>query len=216
MSYQMSRLLRIAALACAALALSASATQAASISLPVGGTQSFDIFWSKMVGSTELAALGQFDVTVAGGYADFSIDLTNNTSLASEKIHSIGFNADPNGTSIAVTESGKYFQNFDLEQKFPGFNTVDICVWGTQNCSGGGQGSNLPGAGTTDTFAFRLFGDFTNGLRLNNFVVKFQGQLGSFEFADTTPPRTVPEPSTLALLTIGAAAMTLSRRRKVQ
>ena len=46
--------------------------------------------------------------------------------------------------------------------------------------------------------------------------MKFQGDLGSFEFADTTPPRSVPEPSTLALLTIGAAAMVLSRRRILQ
>jgi hypothetical protein len=212
----MIKLLRIPALACAALAITASSARAASISIPASGSKSFDIFWSLMVGSTQLTALGQFDVTVTNGYADFAVDLTNNTSLASEKVHSIGFNADPNGTSIAVTDKGEYFQNFGLDQKFPGFKTVDICVWGTQNCSGGADGSNLPGAGTSDTFGFRLFGDFSQGLRLDNFVVKFQGQLGSFEFADTTPPRSVPEPSTLALLTIGAAAMMLARRRSLQ
>jgi hypothetical protein len=212
----MMRLLRIPALACAALAITASSARAASISIPANGSKSFDIFWSLMVGSTQLTALGEFDVTVTNGYADFRVDLTNNTSLASEKVHSIGFNADPNGTSISVTAKGDYFQNFGLDQKFPGFKTVDICVWGTQNCSGGGQGSNLPGAGESDTFRFLLFGDFTQGLRLDNFVVKFQGDLGSFEFADTTPPRSVPEPSTLALLTIGAAAMMLARRRSLQ
>jgi hypothetical protein len=212
----MIRLLRIPVLACAAFAISASSASAASISILANGSKSFDIYWSLVVGSTQLTALGEFDVTVTNGYADFAVDLTNNTSLASEKVHSIGFNADPNGTSITVTDKGEYFQNFGLDQKFPGFKTVDICVWGTQNCSGGAQGSNLPGAGTSDKFGFRLFGDFAQGLRLDNFVVKFQGDLGSFEFADTTPPRSVPEPSTLVLLGIGAAAMMLSRRRILQ
>jgi hypothetical protein len=211
----MIRLLRIPLLACTALAIAASSARAASISIPAASSQSFDIFWSKIVGSTDLTALGSFVVTVKDGSADFTIGLMNNTTLATEKVHSIGFNADPNGTSISMTDPGQYFQNFGLDQKFPGFKTVDICVWGTQNCSGGGQGANLPG-GIKDTFGFSLLGDFSKGLRLENFVVKFQGELGSFEFADSTPPRSVPEPSTLALLTIGAAAMTLSRRRKLR
>jgi len=212
----MIRLLRIPILACAALAITTGTAKAASISILANGSKSFDIYWSLVVGSTQLSALGAFNVTVTNSYADFDVDLTNKTAAsAGETVHSIGFNSDPNGTSITLKNPDNYFQNFGLDQKFPGFKTVDICVWASNNCSGGAEGSNLPG-GKSDGFAFRLLGDFTQGLKLDNFVVKFQGDLGSFEFADTTPPRSVPEPSTLALLTIGAAAMMLSRRRILQ
>jgi len=212
----MIRLLRIPILACAALAITTGTAKAASISILANGSKSFDIYWSLVVGSTPLSAVGAFKVDLTDSYADFTVGLANKTAAsAGETVHSIGFNADHNGTGLDVTDSGDYFKSFGLNQKFPGYKTVDLCVWGSQNCSGGAEGSNLPGA-KSDAFGFRLFGDFTQGLRLDNFVVKFQGDLGSFEVADTTPPRSVPEPSTLALLAIGAAAMMLSRRRILQ
>jgi hypothetical protein len=195
--------------------------RAASITLAPDAADSFEILWSLMVGTTELTALGEFDVDVTDSYVDFYVTLTNNTTLVSEKVHSIGFNTDPNGTSLTVLDSGVYFQNFGLDQKFPSFKKVDICAWGTQNCQGGGQGSNLPGGGApvgTDSFAFRLAGDFSDGLTVDRFVIKFQGTLGSFEFEDTpSRPPTVPEPSSLVLLAMGAlTSFAASRRRRVQ
>ena len=81
----MIRLLRLPVLVCTALAITATSARAASISIPANGSKSFDIFWSLVVGSTDLTALGAFDVTVTNGYADFAIDLTNNTSLSPAK-----------------------------------------------------------------------------------------------------------------------------------
>jgi hypothetical protein len=195
--------------------------RAASISIVRDGSDSFEVLWSLMVGTTELTALGEFDVDVTDTYVDFFITLTNNTTLVSEKVHSIGFNTDPNGTSLTVLDSGNYFQNFALDQKFPSFKKVDICAWGAQNCQGGGQGSNLPGGGApvgTDSFAFRLNGDFRNGLTVDRFVIKFQGTLGSFEFEDTpSRPPTVPEPSSVLLLAMGAVtSMVAARRRRAR
>ena len=204
-----------------ALGVLSGEAQAASISIPSGGTQSFDIFWSKVVGTTDLTALGEFNVNVTDSYADFYVTLTNNTDAAAgESVHSIGFNSAPNGTSITMLDPGDYFKSLGLQQTFPGFKTIDICAWTANNCSGGAQGSNLPGGGApvgTDTFAFRLGGDFSSGLALTNFVIKFQGSLGSFEFTDTTPPSNVPEPSSLLLLAVGsvAAIFGASRRRAV-
>jgi hypothetical protein len=210
----------IAALVVAA-AMSPREVRAASVTLAPDAKDSFDVLWSLMVGTTELTALGEFDVNVTDTYVDFYVTLTNNTTLVSEKVHSIGFNTDPNGTALTVLDSGVYFQNFALDQKFPSFKKVDICAWGTQNCQGGGQGSNLPGGGApvgTDSFAFRLAGDFSDGLTVDRFVIKFQGTLGSFEFEDTpSRPPTVPEPSSVVLLAMGAlASMVASRRRRVQ
>jgi hypothetical protein len=192
--------------------------RAASITIAHDSSDSFQVLWSLMVGTTELTALGEFDVTVTNGYVDFFVTLTNDTTLVSEKVHSIGFNTDPNGTSLTVLDSGTYFQNFSLDQKFPSFKKVDICTWGTENCQGGGQGSNLPGGGApvgTDSFAFRLNGNFSDGLNVDRFVIKFQGTLGSFEFEDTSsPPPSLPEPSSLLLLAMGVVVTSLSARRR--
>jgi hypothetical protein len=192
--------------------------RAASITIAHDSSDSFQVLWSLMVGTTELTALGEFNVTVTDTYVDFLVTLTNNTTLVSEKVHSIGFNTDPNGMSLTVLESGTYFQNFALDQKFPNFKKVDICAWGTENCQGGGQGSNLPGGGApvgTDSFAFRLNGDFSDGLTVDRFVIKFQGTLGSFEFEDTpSHPPAVPEPSSVALVAMGAAFTAIRARRR--
>jgi hypothetical protein len=186
--------------------------RAASISIAPDSSASFDIYWSLLVGSVDLNAIAQFDVTVTDAYVDLVITLSNDTDLESEKVHSIGFNTAPNATSLSNPISGEYFQNFKLNQNFPSFQKFDVCAWGTQNCSGGGQSSNLPG-GENDTFGFRLNGNFSNGIVLDNFVIKFQGDLGSFQFNDT-PPSRVPEPSTLLLLGLGAVVSAVGARRR--
>jgi len=191
---------------------------ATSIAIPSPGSDSFDIFWSKTVGSTQLTALGQFKVDVTDTYADFYVTLTNNTvASANEMVHSIGFNSDPNGTSIYMKDGGNYFTSLGLDQTFASYKKIDICTWTTNNCSGGAQGSNLPGGGApvgTDTFSFRLNGDFSDGLVLNNFVIKFQGDLGSFEFGDSSPTIPTPEPSSLILLTSGGLAALIRKNKK--
>ena len=166
------------------------------ISLIAGATYQFDVFWSMPVSkngtSTTLQALAEFDVTVSDTFTDFLITLTNNTALVSESVHSIGLDTLPEATALSDPVPGSVFQNFALNQKFPSFHTIDICAWTSNNCSGGAQGNNLPGGGAADTFGFRLQSDFTNGLDITNFPIKFQGELGSYEFSGTpTPPITV-------------------------
>ena len=49
---------------------------------------------------------------------------------------------------------------------------------------------------------------------LNTFVLKFQGDLGSFEVeGSTTPPISTPEPSSVVLLLTGMGATVLTIRR---
>ena len=144
----MIRLRRIPILVCAALAISTGSARAASISILANGNKTFDIYWSLVVGSTQLSAVGAFGVNVTNGYADFTVGLANNTATsAGETVHSIGFNADPNGTSLSLLpdpDPNGYFHNFGLNQKFPGYKTVDICVWASNNCAGGEKVRTCP------------------------------------------------------------------------
>ncbi len=212
----MHRPLRLLALSCFLWGATTLPAHAASISIASSSSSSFDIYWSLLVGGTELAAVGNFDVNVTDTYVDFGVTLTNYTaSSANESVHAIGLNADPDGTKLSMLDSGDYFTSLGLEQKFAGYKTIDICAWGSDKCAGGAQEANLPGGGGSDYFAFRLFGDFTAGITLDNFVIKFQGDLGSYEFAGgTTPPTSTPEPASAILLLTGAAATLLGTHRR--
>jgi hypothetical protein len=217
----MTRLLRTVVLTAFAVMAGPLSARAASITIAGGSSASFDVYWSQMVGGASLSAVGDFDVTVTNTYVDFDITLTNNTAAkANEAVHSIGFNSDPNGTSLSMLDAGEYFKSFGLDQKFPGYKTVDICAWASNNCTGGAQGANLPGGGApvgSDTFGFRLMGDFSNGITLSDFVIKFQGDLGSYELsASSIRPTSMPEPSSVVLLLTGAAATFIGARRRRQ
>jgi len=215
----LNKTIRVLALSCLAWCATSVSAHAASITIASSSTSSFDIYWSLVVGGTELAAVGNFDITVTDSYVDFGVTLTNNTlASANENVHAIGLNADPEGTRLSMLDSGYYFKSLGLDQKFAGYKTIDICAWASQNCAGGAQGANLPGAGalvSSDSFAFRLFGDFTDGITLSNFVVKFQGDLGSYEFGGSTDrPTSTPEPASAILLLTGAAAALLGTERR--
>jgi hypothetical protein len=181
------------------------------LNLNPGTVNNFDVVWSLLVTkdgtSTNLEAVGEFTVALSDTSAEFLISLTNNTALVSESIHSIAFDTLPDPIALTDPVAGSVFQNFSLDQKFPSFRTVDICTWTSNTCSGGAQGNNLLGGGALDTFGFSLGGDFTNGLELNNFAIKFQGDLGSYEFRGTPSPRiTVPEDdSSASFLLVGIA-----------
>lgn len=210
------RFARVASIA-AILTLGAlgSEARAESITLAADSTTTFDVSWSLLAGDTELTAFGTFTVIVDGDSATFLITLTNNTdSTVNEAVHSIGFNIDPNAATLSDPVAGAVFQNFALYQNFPSYQTIDICTWASNTCSGGAQGSTLSG-GTSDTFGFTLHGDFSEGLTLSNFAIKFKGDLGSYQLTGT--PTTVPEYGSSAsflLISLGFVAAFGKRRRR--
>lgn len=105
-----------------------------------------------------------------------------------------------------------------------GSNGIDVCLYPANNCSGGTINSGLHAAnsatntkGQLDLFKIDIIGNFNEddpnnlSLQLENFIMKFQTNTGSYEVAgkqpidvpdDQNPLLEIPEPSTTAALGI--------------
>jgi len=219
-----------AATVAAALSLGVTANaSAATINLAADtANQQFEILWTLAIPdpAVTLTALGQFTASVTDTFIDFTITMNNQTAALSEQIHSFGFNINPDGTSVTNVVAGSNFANANREQNLPSIDTnIDVCIWATNNCSGGAQGPNLDG-GDSDTISFRLNGNFSNGATLDTFGIKFQGERDSYEFEGNTPPNgenpppngenpptSVPEPTSMVLVGLGLASVLGARRR---
>ena len=217
------------------------------------GTTSFTIKWKLPAGTAnsgstpnpDLTAEALFDVTTFNGTTlAFDITIKNTTVLPpgsfNNNVLSFGFNIDPNATGVSVNDvaGGSLAATTwegALAENFPAFQTIDVCVWAANGCTGGNVNLGLA-AGATDKLTLTLTGDFNapSGssnkyfAMLSDFPLKFQGSWGSFEIPGggnggggcTTPGGCggggggVPEPTTLALLGLGMVALRVNQRRQ--
>jgi hypothetical protein len=179
-----------------------SEARAASITLGAGTTTTIAVDWTQVEALGTLAAFGLFQVSVdaSGDWATFLITLTNNTATSlNEKVHSIGFDVDPNATALTNPVQGTIFRNFSL---YPLIQTVEVCAYTTISCAANLGLVNLSGGGASDTFGFTLQGNFDAGLTLSNFMVSFQNGTSVDRYAGTA--RTVPEyQSSASFLLVG-------------
>ena len=126
---------------------------------------------------------------------DLTIEMTNTTASSLQAaIVSFGLAIDPDATSVSIIKNGNVFDNAYLQtgkQNFPGgFKGIDICV-AANGCSGGDIKDGLQSGGNKDTIQLRIDGNFSQGVTIASYPLKFQSAYGSYEVAG------VPEPITI-------------------
>lgn len=145
----------------------------------------------------------------------FRIDVANDSPLSSTRLVSFGVdNVDPNLKGATASNDWAATRN----TTFPGFQTVELCVWDGQNCSGGGN-DGVRGGNSESLFLSLSFAEGTlRQLTLENFYFRWQTATGSFTreacVGDCGPPSQVPEPATLGLLGLGLLGTAALRRRR--
>ena len=218
-----------------------------SLSLPAYGTVvtstsgPVTIDWSENVTNGGVSATLSGDLVLSNFNFDgsnsvtFNVYVENDTQqgtltaeqLASVRLVSFGFDTNPDATTVSDTST-----DWSTTQSvtFPGFQTVDVCVWDGQNCSGGGNEGLTPGQSAS--FAITLGGFATDITSIDlgigsteEFTARFQTAFSSFTFSNPPnpppdddppddPPNGIPEPGSLALLGgMLAGAGWLIRRR---
>ena len=227
---------RIAAAALLTMGLAAtSAVQASTVSFDsIGDTANF--VYSATVDGADLHATVKYELTSwSGSTAVFHVVATNSSSGAgsasnSNRLVSFGV-AVVNPDLIGAVVPGITEWDATINQNLPGWGTVELCNYAGSNCAGGASLGVYMGA--TDSFDLTLsFSSAVNATHPISFSSPFPSKWqsvgvngGSTEFAgcltteagcgtSTTTSR-VPEPASMALVSLGllAAAGTTRRRR---
>ncbi len=180
-------------------------------------SDAFNASWAYSNGGYTVRASGSISVaSLSSNMMTLNISIDNTTSvgggLTEARISSFGFGAaDAEGMS---SSGGAYLTNtaYNPRPNLPGYD-VDVCAFGGRNCAGGGnKGIAL---GFADSLTMNIYGDFDPdaGVTLDQFAVKFQTNVGSFELAGNPSP--VPVPAAAFLLGAGLLGL-VGVRRKLQ
>lgn len=191
------------------------------------------LYTSTLDGAT-LSATVKFTLTSwSATTATFATIVTNNSfGPGQNALLSFGIDVVTPALQGATAGSG---WSASIDDNFPSFKKVDLCVWAGNSCSGGPIGDGL-GEGMMSSFNLVLTaeagGDFMQGITFTSpYSAKFQS-VGtnevSVEFAGCVASQpgcgegggggsgggggNVPEPDALALIAIAALAAGLSRR----
>jgi hypothetical protein len=151
-------------------------------------------------GGDPLTATGTFDVT-AFSSTEATIAVTINNTDSVYVVSAVGFNTTSPVTGSYIIEGAKFDGSLANDVNFPSLQTIEICAFTSANCSSSTNGEALQ-PNSSDSFTLNLTGDFSEGLTLSTFGIKFAGgPEGSFEGTGK-----VPVPGTLLLFGVGFVA----------
>jgi len=185
---------------------------------------SLSFSWSYAGGGYNLKGVGTMTaIDLQADSLTLDISLTNNTVAPMGKnarLTAFGFGIDPNVTGVTFGDNSDGGMVNAVLDDIPSLKAIEVCAFGGVNCPGGSNGGIFAN-GASDTFSLTLTGDFANGATIDPVGYKYQTNYGSYEFSCTADAagqcgggRTVPEPGSLALLGIIAAAYGAVRRRR--
>lgn len=123
---------------------------------------------------------------------DFTITNTTPSDFQAALV-SFAFGATPDVTATFYDKGTVFDLASSTSQFTDGFKQMDVCVYSSNNCTGGDIKDGLQSGGSSDTFQLLLTGNFGSEpeVTLSSFAAKFQTQSGSYTTAG------VPEPITM-------------------
>ncbi len=208
MKFKSLRNLSLAAVSLCMLALSLP-SQAIPIS---SGSGAHNFSWSYNSSAGLLSGTGS--LTLSGWNSNtllVAVTLNNTSGLLSNRLTSFGFGINPNATGVSFSDATDGGMINASMSSIPSLATIEVCAFGGQNCSGGGNGGIR--GGYSDAFTVGLTGNWGSSVEIDPIGFKYQTGSGSFEFT-TGNGGSVPEPGPLALFLLGLVGMTVWPRRK--
>lgn len=181
------------------LCLAAFPVGAQASSITFGGPISFQVNYNLLTPlGAPLTATGTYNVTSFSS-TEVLMGITINNTTPNYVLSAIGFNTNP-AVTASYTTTGSVFDGVGNNVTFPGFQTIEVCAFTSNNCSSATNPLALQ-PNSSDTFALKLTGAFDQTLTLSTFAVRFAGgPEGSFTGAGK-----VPVPGTLLLFGLGFA-----------